>query len=92
MFQCGRCGRCCRQVGKAKVNVDLDRGDGVCRFLNESTNLCSIYNNRPLICNIDRAYDEMYSDLITREEFYEINYEACKTFEREAGGEENVRI
>ena len=45
---------CCRKIGM--VNKDLDRGDGVCKHLDEN-NKCEIYNNRPLICNTDRLYE-----------------------------------
>ena len=30
--------------------AELDRGDGVCRHLNDKSNLCRIYDDRPPIC------------------------------------------
>lgn len=46
-WECNKCGACCRIAGK--IVPELDRGDGVCRWLTE-TNLCSIYEIRPQIC------------------------------------------
>lgn len=46
MFECDKCGICCAHIGDADVYKDLDRGDGVCKFL--KGNLCSIYEQRPL--------------------------------------------
>ena len=48
MFYCDRCGACCRNLRKSKLYAELDRGDGTCRYL--AGNLCSIYENRPLLC------------------------------------------
>ena len=33
-----------------------DRGDGACEHLTED-NLCSIYENRPDFCNVDKNYE-----------------------------------
>ena len=55
---------------------DLDRGDGTCIHL--SGNLCSIYENRPLICNTSRMYDTFFKDAMTPEEFVDMNLNACR--------------
>ena len=57
-WQCKKCGSCCRFVFK----TPLDRGDGVCKHLEEDTNLCKIYDNRPDICKVelfDRKPEEL---------------------------------
>ena len=41
-------------------------------------NLCSIYDNRPLLCRIDDSYDIYFKDIYTKEEYYKLNYEVCK--------------
>lgn len=76
MFICDKCGQCCRFLKLNPLYKELDRGDGVCRYLDG--NLCSIYNDRPLICRIDDAYDALFSTTMTREEYYEMNYKSCK--------------
>ncbi len=76
MFECSKCGLCCRMVNKSEIYAELDRGDGVCRYLKD--NLCSIYESRPLICRVDESYDAFFKDIYTRKEFYEMNYKACE--------------
>lgn len=78
MFPCDRCGACCRHVGMSALYSDLDRGDGVCKYLRG--NLCSIYNKRPLKCNIDACYDRFFRDKMRREEFYRLNWQWCQRF------------
>lgn len=78
MFECDRCGICCRRVNLNPMYVKFDKGNGVCRYLDEKTNLCTIYNERPLLCNVDAMYEFLYQDKMTREEFYQLNYEECK--------------
>ena len=54
MFKCDKCGECCRHLNESDLYIELDRGDGVCKYLDG--NLCSIYENRPLHCRIDESY------------------------------------
>lgn len=81
-FKCDRCGLCCRKL-KGSPLAMLDRGDGVCRYLNDN-NLCSIYENRPLVCNVDKLYDNQYSGRITREAYHLLQEQACKKLKEEA--------
>ncbi len=81
MFQCDQCGECCRNLRKSRIYKELDRGDGVCRYL--VGNLCSIYNNRPLLCRIDEAYEKIFKEHISIEEYYQSNYEMCKELKKE---------
>ena len=46
MFNCNKCGLCCQNLNE--YYLDLDRGDGVCRYFNEKTRLCDIYEKRPM--------------------------------------------
>lgn len=80
MFECDKCGNCCRNLKMSELYSDLDRGDGVCKYL--VGNLCSIYEKRPLKCNIDKSYDEFFSKTMSREEFYEENYRVCEKLKR----------
>ena len=64
----------------SEIYSDLDRGDGICRFLRG--NLCSIYDNRPLKCRIDECYEEFFKDSMTIEEFYDENYKMCEALRK----------
>lgn len=79
MFSCDCCGLCCRNLSLSPLYADLDRGDGICRYLDCETNLCSIYEHRPDKCNIDRSYEQYFKEYMTREAYYRQNYEACET-------------
>lgn len=76
-FLCIKCGACCRNLGLLELYKDLDRGDGVCIYFNEETNLCSIYEIRPLICRVEEGY-RLVSQQISYEEYICLNYKACK--------------
>lgn len=77
MFNCDKCGICCKCITLSDIYSHLDRGDGVCKYFNDDTNLCSIYPNRPDICNVDKVYEKYYSELLPREDFYRLNKECC---------------
>ena len=50
-------------LGTVSIYRELDRGDGVCRYL--KGNLCSIYEDRPLLCRVDESYEIYYKSLIS---------------------------
>jgi len=77
MFNCDKCGLCCTQLRESSIYHELDRGDGVCQFFDEETRLCTIYLNRPLLCNVDDAHETYFKCKMSREEYYRLNYEAC---------------
>jgi Fe-S-cluster containining protein len=81
MFKCSQCGECCRHLDRSELYRELDRGDGVCRYLRG--NLCSIYENRPLLCRIDESYDKFFSEIYTRDEYYRLNEQGCKILQSE---------
>ncbi|MBQ3825062.1 MAG: hypothetical protein II811_02880 [Spirochaetaceae bacterium] len=76
MFECDKCGLCCAHIGESELYRDLDRGDGVCKYLKDK--LCSIYEKRPLLCRVDESFEEFFSKTMTREDFYELNYQGCR--------------
>lgn len=55
---------------------DYHDDDGVCKYL--TGNLCSIYDHRPDICNVDAMYEKRYKSIYSRDEFYELNSYVCK--------------
>ncbi|MBQ7453838.1 MAG: YkgJ family cysteine cluster protein [Selenomonadaceae bacterium] len=78
LFDCDKCGVCCRNIRLSIFYTEeLDRGDGVCKNFDEATKLCTIYNDRPIICNIDAYYEKFLSQIMSRQKFHEINHDAC---------------
>lgn len=76
MFECDKCGSCCRNLKLSELYSELDRGDGVCKYL--AGNLCSIYDKRPNICIVDKCYELFFIDSISLEDYYRLNKEMCK--------------
>lgn len=75
MIKCDKCGKCCRNLDKSEIYKDLHNGNGICRYLKD--NLCTIYENRPLLCRVDEGYDKYFKNIYTREEYYKLNEESC---------------
>lgn len=76
MFNCSKCGECCRNLNKSELYKELHNGDGICKFL--KGNLCSIYEKRPLLCNVDESYKIYFKDKMSLNEYYSLNYKVCK--------------
>ena len=58
-------------------SIFLDRGDGTCKYFDEKTNLCTIYDFRPEICRVDKMYKK-YRSKMTWNQYVDANYEACE--------------
>lgn len=78
MFVCDKCGLCCMNLGRSSIYAGLDRGDGICRYFDEEFKLCTIYESRPLLCNVDETYKHFFRKEMTKEDYYNLNYESCK--------------
>ena len=81
-FLCDQCGTCCRNIRRSKFSEGLDRGDGVCKNLDTSTNLCTIYAERPIFCNVDAYYEKFLSHVMSRQEFHKLNHDACRRLKK----------
>ena len=77
-FPCYKCGLCCTHVNVAEATRFLDRGDGICYHYNDAKNLCSIYEDRPDICRVDKQYTLNYSHQYSWEDFVQLNLLACE--------------
>ena len=76
-FDCDRCGACCKNIRLSEFYCkEFDRGDGVCKYLT-ADNLCMIYSERPLFCNVDAYYEKFLSHKMSREKYYEMNRASC---------------
>ena len=82
MFFCEKCGECCKHLDRSDLYKDLDRGDGVCKYLKQ--NICSIYDKRPIICRVDESYYSFFKEQISLEDYYKLNYDACNKLKKEA--------
>jgi Fe-S-cluster containining protein len=74
-FPCIQCGLCCRTLPGASFAAEYNLGDGVCKYL--EGNLCTIYEKRPLVCNIADMYHAQYSDSMSEAEFVATNLRSC---------------
>ena len=63
-FVCRQCGECCRHI-EAFIDVMPHQHNGICDFLQE--NLCTIYENRPDLCDYKRAYKYLEKYLTEKE-------------------------
>ena len=94
-FHCTSCGLCCKNIGgilnvppamaflaQAKRDFPYQaRADGSCEKLDEN-NRCTVYDNRPLLCNINRLGEQ--PDIpMTKEAWFDLNYKGCKILQME---------
>lgn len=91
-FPCTQCGACCKSISGIDFLATYDRGDGQCKYLDESTNQCRNYENRPLLCNIDRAFEELFHNQMSKSEYYRLNALACNTLQEQQGIGVNYRL
>lgn len=102
-FECSGCALCCRHLAKAIENVKAwdwakkaadefpykALADGECEMLVD--NRCSVYETRPLLCDIERAADEL--DLpFSKAEWFRLNAMACNSAIDEAGLAEIFKV
>ncbi|WP_367112063.1 YkgJ family cysteine cluster protein [uncultured Psychrobacter sp.] len=90
MFPCTACGQCCKNVHKSEQTKFLDRGDGICHHFNESTLLCAIYEDRPLVCRIEDYYKANLIDIYEWEEFVELNLQVCDELNQELNSKKDA--
>lgn len=86
MFICEKCGQCCCNINKNSLYKELDNGEGVCIHYNKVTRLCNIYEQRPILCRIDDAYELYFKTSLSKEKYYELNYESCRKLRKLNGG------
>jgi len=102
-FPCTGCGLCCRHVGLILATVDQQENPflkalfksfpygvdefGACEKL--ENNRCSVYEDRPLVCNIANLADIQG---IPQEEYFKQAAMACNFMIRNAGLDESFLI
>ncbi|WP_181229925.1 YkgJ family cysteine cluster protein [Helicobacter pylori] len=85
-FPCTSCGLCCKNITGIIGLVGFDAGNGVCKFLDLKTNLCKIYESRPLICRVDEAHKKLLK------EFYAKNAEVCNALQEANHMDKSFRV
>lgn len=88
-FPCTSCGACCASIEGIDFLEEFNI-EGQCSMLKE--NKCTIYESRPLLCRIDESYEQIFSTLMTKEEFYMQNAIACNTLQEKLGIENKYRV
>lgn len=104
VFPCTKCGACCRKIGMVVVAAKLlaqthpafeevadfpypINRDGSCSKLDG--NLCSVYDNRPTICNIDKMFAFFK---LSKQEYYRQNIAGCHEAMKQEGIYEQYKI
>ena len=80
-FECDKCGVCCNLLKGIPQLAAFDRGDGVCIHLKD--NLCSIYESRPDICNVEKMY-VFFKEQMSEEEYLQLMSNSCKVLKQAA--------
>jgi len=92
-FPCTQCGLCCKHVNSRPPNLDpltefllskfpyKEKEDGSCEMLSED-NLCLVYDDRPLICNISLMAKVKGQDL---NDYYQQSALSCNELITNAG-------
>ncbi len=81
-FKCDCCGLCCKHIDRVPKLKNFDSGGGVCKFLDNQTNLYKIYDKRLDLCNVEVGYKKYFADQYTEENFFWLNYKICEQLKR----------
>lgn len=76
MFECDRCGICCKHIDSISQLKEFDSGNGRCIHLLDN-NLCDIYFDRPDICNVEKMYEMHFKKIMTKDEYIRQNMLGC---------------
>jgi Fe-S-cluster containining protein len=44
-------------------------------------NLCSIYETRPVVCNVEKTYEVYFARVMSKQEFEQMNRKICITLQ-----------
>ena len=91
-FACTQCGACCRRIARIAELARFDDGSGICKYLDKSRNLCTIYANRPEICCIDMMFERHFANNYSKEQFYALNAKACNILQETMGIPKRFRV
>ena len=88
IFPCVQCGACCRLVGESMQPVIRSvPGTTICDKLDQETNLCTIYEERPAICRIKEATPAAMGHV----PWFALNLVSCLNFANQLGMKEKAQ-
>ena len=80
---CESCGaQCCRNWNPAYFDKNIVDENGICIYLNTQTNLCTIYEKRPIFCRTYAWYEKTYSSTMSLERYLHEQKMGCKTLKK----------
>ncbi len=101
-FPCTECGLCCKNLRNALTWDAPDwlkpaiaafpykiREDGSCEKM--VGNRCSVYEDRPLMCDIERLHEELDTDM-SKQEWFDLNVLGCHSLQAGARGALTINI
>lgn len=83
VFACQQCGLCCHHVHLSQETRFLDRGDGICKYYEIASKLCSIYPDRPDICRVGLQYELRFAKLYSWDEYVALNLRVCASLQKQ---------
>ena len=89
VFPCTKCGACCKRAHLIENFQYVDYKNTGCKKLND--NKCSIYLNRPFICNMEKVRNLLFSN-IKLKEYYKISAIICNKLMQEDKMDESYLI
>lgn len=87
-FICYRCGACCRTLPSMPEFEGMHDGEGGCINFDPETNLCRIYPDRPLPCNVLDSYMEQFRGRMKWNDYVDKMMRACFLLRQYHGIEE----
>jgi len=109
MFPCTKCGICCKSIGRliTEARNDMSKGNAllqevrafpfqingiVCSKYEEGVG-CTVYDDRPDICNIDKMYEKYYQSIgMSIDEYYSYNAAGCNVLIDQFGGPQEKKV
>lgn len=82
-FMCSGCGACCMDVRHIPDLAPWAEESGRCSKLGSDDKTCTIYADRPLICNVDAMGKQLR---LTQESWYFVNRHGCEFLHRQLYG------
>ena len=84
-FPCTQCGLCCMRAGTVKDFPYKTDYNGVCEKYDLEKKECTIYEDRPVLCNIDKYYDKYLSANVDRAVWHFQNAQMCNKLINQVG-------
>lgn len=89
-FPCNQCGLCCRNLQGIEALQEYDLGNGTCKYLID--NKCSIYEDRPEICQVDTMFEKYFYKHMNWDQYVLENIKVCQQLQKDNGVPEGQQI